>query len=318
MSDRMRLRRVCLDLNNRLLERSPAFPKFTIKRSQKMEGATIFPVVNVDWSLGTAKNQEKSEYFVHVSTWKNTKCNNLFLPVIPSSAAPTTHTQLLFNTTELKKFAGKSTRFRLVATNTWGMSSRPSKAVKLTTIHSQHVRSFYCFEGSAKIHMGDGTKKEAQKIITGDFLKLASGISSAVIRVKTTEINDLYKMCKIGDFYITRGHPIFMNGDWFRPDELFPISEIWIDTLYNFYVEQEHFILVGESETITCSSLGGYCPRIAEKDPYTDLLYGRGYGTKEAEKYQWLLTLKERIPESEIVPKDPGDFSEEEGEYVDE
>jgi len=109
-------------------------------------------------------------------------------------------------------------------------------------------------------------------------------------------------MVDMGDFYITGGHPILVDGEWYRPDELFPVLEVWVDVLYNFYAEPDHFLVVGEKKVV-CSSLGGYCPRIAERDPYSDILYGRGYGSQEAEKYSWLLELSERIPDSEVVPK---------------
>jgi hypothetical protein len=40
--------------------------------------------------------------------------------------------------------------------------------------------------------------------------------------------------------------------------------------------------------------------RIAERDPYTDILYGSGYGTERAKRYEWLLTLNERIPDDTV------------------
>jgi hypothetical protein len=40
--------------------------------------------------------------------------------------------------------------------------------------------------------------------------------------------------------------------------------------------------------------------RFAEKDPYSDILFGSGYGTEKALRYEWLLSLKERIPDEEV------------------
>eukprot|EP01124_Arcella_intermedia_P016661 TRINITY_DN23266_c0_g1_i1.p2 TRINITY_DN23266_c0_g1~~TRINITY_DN23266_c0_g1_i1.p2 ORF type:complete len:158 (-),score=24.58 TRINITY_DN23266_c0_g1_i1:8-421(-) len=113
----------------------------------------------------------------------------------------------------------------------------------------------------------------------------------------------------MGDFYITRGHPVLHCGDWYRPDELFPVTTALVDTLYNFYAEPEHFLVVGAAPWV-CSSLGGYCPRLAEMDPFTDVLYGRGYGSKEAEHYKWLLALTKRIPDNEVFPRVPDSYED--------
>jgi len=159
------------------------------------------------------------------------------------------------------------------------------------------------------VHLYSGDLKECRDIIVGDILKSSTGGPTEVKRIKVTPIYDLYKMIRLDDFWITRGHPIWENGDWYRPDEIYPLEEVYIDILYNFYCEPEHFIIVGENNPVTCSSLGGYCPRLAELDPFTDIIYGRGYGSKQAEQYSWLLSLKERIPDHLVVPKEP-DFYE--------
>ena len=41
--------------------------------------------------------------------------------------------------------------------------------------------------------------------------------------------------------------------------------------LYNFYCEPNHEILIGANRDIS-TTLGGYCPRIAENDKYTGMI----------------------------------------------
>jgi hypothetical protein len=43
--------------------------------------------------------------------------------------------------------------------------------------------------------------------------------------------------------------------------------------------------------------------RLARLDPVSDALYGSGYGTDKAQRYSWLLALKERIPD-ELVEEE--------------
>jgi len=193
---------------------------------------------------------------------------------------------------------------RLVGINQYGMvMTEVEKTIPPV------FRDYYCWNGEAKIHMYDGTLKNAQDVCIGDVLLGGSGGPTTVRRVKETIINNMHKMVRLSDFWITRGHPVFMNGEWYRPDEMFPLAEVYIDTLYNFFAEPEHFLVVGEDQ-ITCSSLGGYCPRLAAIDPFSDILYGRGYGSIQAENYRWLLSLKERIPDSQVVPKEPSRYED--------
>lgn len=52
-------------------------------------------------------------------------------------------------------------------------------------------------------------------------------------------------------------------------------------------------IVQGRSETLPCAE----SVRLAELDPISDALYGTGYMTKRAERYSWLMGLRERIPD---------------------
>jgi len=212
---------------------------------------------------------------------------------------------LPFKESPLDKHCGLHNSFRIIAMNEYGLRSSHEIVLKVPPQKKTERRYYYCFNSSAKVHLSNGQLKKCRDVQVGDLLKSPSGQPTEVQRIKVTPIHDHYPMVRLGDFWITRGHPIWMNGDWYRPDELYPVEEVYIDILYNFYAEPDHFIVVGENNPVTCSSLGGYCPRLAGLDPFTDIIYGRGYGSKQAEQYSWLLSLKQRIPDHLVVPKEP-------------
>jgi len=128
----------------------------------------------------------------------------------------------------------------------------------------------------------------------------SDGTSTTVMSINATKYNKPHNMVIFDDFQITVGHPVFMNGDWYRPDELFNPVITYVTTLYNFYCQPNHFLVVGREQPIIVTSLGGYCPRIAKNDPYSDIIYGSGYGTEQAKRYEWLLRLSERIPNEDV------------------
>jgi len=83
---------------------------------------------------------------------------------------------------------------RLVAINRYGMNFvRHEFSIPLIR------RDYYCFNGEAKMHMYDGTLKNAEDVRIGDVLRAGSGGPTTVKRVKETTINNVHR------------HPIFMN-----------------------------------------------------------------------------------------------------------
>jgi hypothetical protein len=53
-----------------------------------------------------------------------------------------------------------------------------------------------------------------------------------VREVTKSPINDLNEMVEVDDFRITRGHPIMESGEWYRPDELYPIQKVGKEMAY--------------------------------------------------------------------------------------
>jgi len=165
--------------------------------------------------------------------------------------------------------------------------------------YAKKARRAYCFNGTAPIWMFDGSTKEIQNIKIGDILLSAERTPTVVIELKETVYNTTQDLIQLDDFWITKGHPIFLNSDWYRPDELFPPKEKYVDSLFNIFAYPSHNILVGRKQFI-CTSLGGFCLRIAQMDPYTDIIYGSGYGTPLAKRYSWLLSIEKRIPNDQV------------------
>eukprot|EP01124_Arcella_intermedia_P017147 TRINITY_DN2386_c0_g1_i1.p1 TRINITY_DN2386_c0_g1~~TRINITY_DN2386_c0_g1_i1.p1 ORF type:complete len:344 (-),score=94.25 TRINITY_DN2386_c0_g1_i1:116-1147(-) len=259
---------------------------------------------------GTLTKFTQFQIYVHISSKKFPRYNGapltLFLPFSES-----------VDWKDHRGLCGQTVEMGLVCGNAFG--DKLERKVNRKTVNGDQIVSnvyiphvtlhYYCWNGEAQIHMYDGSTKHAEDVRIGDVLLGASGQPTVVKRVKETVINGNYKVVDMGDFLITRGHPVFVQKEWYRPDELYPVTEAFVDVLYNFYAEPEHFLVVG-SERVICSSLGGYCPRLAEMDPFTDVLYGRGYGSYEAENYKWLLKLKERIPDDQVHPKIPSSYDD--------
>lgn len=179
-----------------------------------------------------------------------------------------------------------------VSINDWG-ATRGLPLFSKT--YPTYIIPSHCWNDEALIKTFNGVYLHARDVKEGDVLMSASGFPTIVKQVLQTKKTCLVPMVKIDEFYITPGHPVFKDDEWYRPDELFPVEHVWINTLYNFHCQPHHEIIVGTSNWI-CTSPGGYCPRLAELDPYSDRLFGRGYGTTAAAKYAWLLGNPTRIP----------------------
>jgi len=312
--ERLSLQNVCQYFTTKLREWAPHPAALTITKSIKyVKHYTSYPKIFLNFVPHIKKDADYFQFvLIHKPTTdtKNSKNNQTKKAPSPSPWRQHDITKFSYEKNELvlslhlqPNFCGNHAYFRLISVNNFSITREDCEHyIQPATVE------YYCWNGEAKIKMYDGSFKEVQRVCIGDVLMSGTGRPTTVKRIKETQIFGNYKMVQLGDFWITRGHPIYVNNEWYRPDEIYPITEVFIDTLYNFYAEPEHFLVVGEEEQFTCSSLGGYCPRLAEIDPYSDILYGRGYGSKQAESYRWLLYLKERIPDSEVVPKVPEEY----------
>lgn len=135
-----------------------------------------------------------------------------------------------------------------------------------------------CFLSGCRVKMADETFKDISELKVGDHVASpVPGKSNRVQQVVVTAWNNKKAMVDLGDgMFITRGHPIFVNGTWLRPDELFATTTLLVNNLYNFILEDEHVIIVGSQENqTTCSTLGKYCgDRLASLYPEHCHLFG--------------------------------------------
>lgn len=60
--------------------------------------------------------------------------------------------------------------------------------------------------------MFDGSLKNAEDIVEGDVLMTPEGKPTTVKKIQTTEVQGEQDLVALGDFYITKGHPIFQDG----------------------------------------------------------------------------------------------------------
>jgi len=147
-----------------------------------------------------------------------------------------------------------------------------------------------CFEGRALIKMADLTKKCAKNIVVGDVVMGGDGKGYKVKKVMTAMEKCEKLMVNISNFWITRGHPILQNSDWYRPDEMSKSEPMMIEQgLINFLLEgEEHTVLVGGKDEkseygqdkgeIVCCTLGKYCgPRLASLYPHHNELFHLAY-----------------------------------------
>lgn len=137
-----------------------------------------------------------------------------------------------------------------------------------------------CWGGKSLIKMADGTKKEVRSLHEGDFVMSGKNSPQKIVRIVATKASEKVKhmVHMSNDFWITRGHPVWTNSDWFRPDELSPttpkkISEV--DGIYNLVLDGEHTVVVGDKVEWICCTLGKYCGERLEKlHPNQNTKYG--------------------------------------------
>jgi len=132
-----------------------------------------------------------------------------------------------------------------------------------------------CIEPSAKVMLASGVKKCAKEINVGDYVMSGDKTIQKVLHVAYKKEKAVKNMVQMNGFLITRGHPVLKDGEWWRPDELYPSQEMEVDGLINFVLDGAHTILVGEKdEEVVCATLGKYCgPRLAALYPKHNELY---------------------------------------------
>lgn len=252
-------------------------------------GSTIYPRAFFHFDE-LQPPQETSIIAVRISS--SLPKRNVIAPPIPARAYDKVKGDYYVSYEPLTEMTGRMNHFRFLSVNPFGVSQSGAHHIRVRGL----CKDSYCFSEGTKMVSSNGFK-EVQNIKAGDILRAANGKPTTVKFIKTTEVHGLMNIVPLDGFQVTAGHPVYSEDEWYRPDELFLTEKQHVGILYNFYCEPEHFLMVqGDTQQWQFSSLGGYCPRIAQIDPYSDILWGRGWGTPQAERYQWLLGNAKRIP----------------------
>jgi len=113
-----------------------------------------------------------------------------------------------------------------------------------------------CIDGEAKIKLSNGLKKKAKDIQVGDTV--LTGDTSSKVMTVFMHPGVMRNMVWMDSFWITRGHPILIEGDWKRPDEIYPKFEERYSQVVNFMLDEGHTVVVGDEVEYVCCTLGKY------------------------------------------------------------
>eukprot|EP01083_Nonionella_stella_P149688 475781_1 len=113
-------------------------------------------------------------------------------------------------------------------------------------------REHICVLADCLVEMACG-KKAARDICAGDIVRTANGSLTKVMCTVTQRIDDVIKMCNIGECCITPEHPIRNIGsdEWQMPYDMVQSVEMYVDQVNNFVLESGHCVIVDDVECIT-------------------------------------------------------------------
>eukprot|EP01083_Nonionella_stella_P089168 248773_1 len=113
-------------------------------------------------------------------------------------------------------------------------------------------REHICVLGDCLVQMNCG-KKPAKDIRAGDMVRTANGKVTKVMCTVAQKINDVMKMCNIGQCCITQEHPIRNIGsdEWMMPYDVVESVEMYVDQVNNFILESGHCVIVDDVECVT-------------------------------------------------------------------
>lgn len=129
---------------------------------------------------------------------------------------------------------------------------------------------YYCLYGGCSVRMADKSEKKVSRVQVGDWVLTADGeraqILATVVHQKKDE--NPFEMIQIGELILTKGHPVFLDNCWKRPEAIgvpYSASET-ITQVYNF-------ILAGSRSSIfingfEVATLGQFCLGVDTEDTY--------------------------------------------------
>jgi len=146
--------------------------------------------------------------------------------------------------------------------------------------------------------MADGTTKSVKNVQVGDAVRspvipvalnqkstgpIEQWTVQHVTKVLKTNVEGTMPMVDYQGMSITQGHPMYINGDWYRPDELFTVDHRYVEEIYNFVLDGEHAFVVNN---VICCTVGRDCgQRLRLKCPHQDKKYGKNALTTDKPIY---------------------------------
>tara|TARA_B100000795_G_scaffold264601_1_gene245277 strand:- start:636 stop:2756 length:2121 start_codon:yes stop_codon:yes gene_type:complete len=120
--------------------------------------------------------------------------------------------------------------------------------------HSFHNASGGCFHENSNVYMYSNNIKKCKDVVKGDLVMTSNNTYSNVICVTKIKCeNNNIDMVKINDgLTITPYHPI-KKEEWVFPNTLNETTIIDCDYMYNFVLENDHTIIIGNT---ICATLG--------------------------------------------------------------
>ena len=111
-----------------------------------------------------------------------------------------------------------------------------------------------CFASHCLVRMADGSNKQVRDIQKGDKIKSEGAVLIVVSVVEIISIDNLVPMVELeGGLLVTPKHPVKINGEWFKPEELGEVRLRKCSAVYNFVLNDGHSI---EVNNIICTTLG--------------------------------------------------------------
>ena len=99
--------------------------------------------------------------------------------------------------------------------------------------------------------MADGSKKLIKNVKKGDMVQSLNGISQIKCVVKFKQPNKVCEICTLPNgLKITPKHPIFYNGQWIYPKDVFTPKYESCEAVYNFIVDKNHTVVINGTSVI--------------------------------------------------------------------
>ncbi|KAH3745091.1 hypothetical protein Pelo_13499 [Pelomyxa schiedti] len=154
------------------------------------------------------------------------------------------------------------------------------KVVKITVDPFKGPNRAACFLGDAYILMSDYSRKKVEDLCDGDLV-LSEQMRPrriALLSIRTLDcMQSMAYVCGVG---LTPGHPICLQGEWVHPFTVATPVSTFVHKLYNIVLDggqqvNDHSVIL--NGLIVCT-LGKDCgPKVREKFPWADELYGTGF-----------------------------------------